>query len=268
MGVGKARGSMGNVTYRTVRGRTIGSQKRGGVDPATRAEGDTLTQFVFGLMARYASARAADIENSFSKTKYGSARNAFMKLNYEGFKNALESLYQVGMKASMITDAQLDEAVHSYATANPMVIVRAKIDGEPTVYLSGVWDSNLTFGTVSAASISGVALANDLQIGSNSTKSGAPVSATLSGFENVSLIDDGMFLELTESGETSNTIVNVNGATVSESDGKFVVSGTLASAIDSGTYTSIRVCVRHSEGIGELSNKTYSNIKVNYESPI
>ena len=70
--IGTARGSLGIITYRTVRGRTIGSQKRGGVDPATRADGDTLVQFIFGLMARYASARAADIQNSFSPTKYGS----------------------------------------------------------------------------------------------------------------------------------------------------------------------------------------------------
>lgn len=266
--IGTARGSLGIITYRTVRGRTIGSQKRGGVDPATRADGDTLVQFIFGLMARYASARAADIQNSFSPTKYGSARNAFMKLNYEGFKAALEPLYQTGMKVSLITNEQLDNAVHEYAASNPMVIYRAKIDGEPAVYLTGVWNSAISFGTVTAASIGGVALSDGVRIGSNSAKAGATVSATLSGFEEVNLIDDGMFLELTQSGESNDTVVQVNGATVSESNGNFVVSGTLASALPQETFSSLRVCVRHSEGIGELSNKVYSNVEVYYESPI
>ena len=266
--IGTARGSLGIITYRTVRGRTIGSQKRGGVDPTTRADGDTLTQFIFGLMARYASARAADIQNSFSPTKYGSPRNAFMKLNYEGFKAALEPLYQTGLKVSMITNEQLDTAVHEYATANPMVIYRAKIDGEPAVYLSGVWNSALTFGTVVSAKLGGVTLADGVEIGKNSVQSGKSVSATLQGFEEVNLIDDGMFLELTKLGASNDTIVQCTNVAVTGSDGNFVVSGKLADSISDGTYTNVRVCVRHSEGVGELSNKAYSNIVIKYESPI
>lgn len=262
IGIGKARGSMGNVTYRTVRGRTVGSLKRGSVDPATRAEGDTLTQFVFGLMARYAAARAADIENSFSKTKYGSARNAFMKLNYDGFKAALESLYQVGMKASMITDAQLDEAIHGYAAANPMVIVRAKIDGEPTVYLSGVWDSNMTFGTIASASIDNIELVNGMTIQKDNVSSGDTIRASLEGFEEVTLVGDGMFIELTKQGDTSDTIIKVNNVGVTGNGDSFTVSGNLAETIDPATYTNFRVCVRHKEGIGQLSNKVFSNIIV------
>lgn len=266
--IGTARGSLGIITYRTVRGRTIGSQKRGGVDPATRADGDTLVQFVFGLMARYASARSADIKNAFSPTKYGSARNAFMKLNYEGFKAALEPLYQTGLKVSMITDEQLNNAVHTYAEANPMVIYRAKLDGEPAVYLNGVWDSAILFGTVTAATLGGVALADGVEIDVEDVESGASLSATLSGFDNVTLIEDGMFLELTKSGDVNDTIVQVSGATVSQSDGKFVVSGTTTSAIAKGTYTSFRVCVRHEEGTGGLSNKVYKNVKVDDGNPL
>lgn len=266
--IGSARGSLGIITYRTVKGRTIGSQKRGGVDPATRADGDSLVQFVFGLMARYAAARSADIKKSFSMTKYGSSRNAFMKLNYDGFMAALEPLYQTGMKVSMITNEQLDEAVHSYAAANPMVIYRAKIDGEPAVYLNGIWDSNLSFGTITEVTLDSIKLTNGGRIGSNSTGSGKSVKATISGFENVTLIEDGMFLELSKVGANSNTIVKCTGVTVTKSEDKFIVSGKTSSAIAEGTYTSFRVCVRHGEGVGELSNKTYSNIEVYHEDPL
>ena len=140
MGVGKARGSMGNVTYRTVRGRTIGSQKRGGVDPATRADGETLTQFIFGLMARFVALHSADIKASFDGTKYGSARNAFIKLNYAAFVRALRALYQTGLKNTDISDSELEAAITAYATEHPDEIYRAKKYGE-VIYLNGAWSS-------------------------------------------------------------------------------------------------------------------------------
>lgn len=140
MGVGKARGSMGNVTYRTVRGRTIGSQKRGGVDPATRADGETLVQFIFGLMARFVALHAADIKASFDGTKYGSARNAFIKLNYSAFVRAQRDLYQTGLKNTDISDSELENAITVYATEHPDDIYRVKKGGE-VVYLSGAWAS-------------------------------------------------------------------------------------------------------------------------------
>lgn len=141
MGVGKARGSMGNVTYRTVRGRTIGSQKRGGVDPSTRVDGQTRYQFIFGLIARFVAAHAEDIKVSFADTKYGSARNMFIKLNYAAFFEALGGLFIQGVtNADAISDQEIETAVAEFAAANPTTIYRVKRDGE-TVYLTGAWNS-------------------------------------------------------------------------------------------------------------------------------
>lgn len=261
--IGTARGSLGIITYRTVRGRTIGSQKRGGVDPSTRAEGDTLTQFVFGLMARYASARSEDIKNAFSETKYGSARNAFMKLNYNPFVKALSPLYQTGMKASYITDEELDNAVHTYAAANPMEIVRAKLDGEPIVYLSGVWDSNIKFGRMYSASIGGTTLSDGVTV--SSFAQGASVKATLKGFEDITLIEEGMFVDIAEDGDVASTVVQCTGVTVTKKGDDYEVAGTLASAIAEATNAQVTVSVRHSEGIGELTNKVYNNVTFKVE---
>lgn len=179
MGVGKARGSMGNVTYRTVRGRTIGSQKRGGVDPATRADGETLVQFIFGLMARFVALHAADIKASFDGTKYGSARNAFIKLNYSAFARALKDLYQTGLKNTDISDSEMESAITAYATEHPDEIYRVKKDGE-VVYLSGAWTSedNPEEGgsakvTVSNLLVGGSALASNgsMKLGTEKTTS-------------------------------------------------------------------------------------------------
>lgn len=141
MGVGKARGSMGNVTYRTVRGRTIGSQKRGGVDPSTRVDGQSRHQFIFGLIARFVAAHAEDIKVSFVDTKYGSARNMFIKLNYAAFSEALSGLFVQGVTTvDAISDIEIEAAIAEFAAANPTTIYRVKRDGE-TVYLSGAWSS-------------------------------------------------------------------------------------------------------------------------------
>ena len=133
---------MGNVTYRTVRGRTIGSQKRGGVDPSTRVDGQTKYQFIFGLIARFVAAHAEDIKVSFADTKYGSARNMFIKLNYAAFSEALSGLFVQGVtNADAIYDQEIETAVAEFAAANPTTIYRVKRDGE-TVYLTGAWSSD------------------------------------------------------------------------------------------------------------------------------
>ena len=56
--------------------------------------------------------------------------------------------------------------------------------------------------------------------------------------------------------------------TVAKSDDKYIVSGRTASGIGEGTYTTLRVCVRHEEGVGGLSNKVYNNFKVTYADPL
>lgn len=139
MGVGSAKKSMGNVTYRTVRGRTIGSQKVAN-RPLTRAEDVSLQQFVFGLINRYMTLHAADIQVSFNKTKYGSERNYFVKINFPELRAAFTSLYRSGQTSvDAISDAQIEAAVLAYVQNNPTSIYRVRKSGFPVVYLTGEW---------------------------------------------------------------------------------------------------------------------------------
>lgn len=141
MGVGSAKKSMGNVTYRTVRGRTIGSQKVAS-RPLTRAEDISLQQFIFGLITRFMAIHAADIMVSFNRTKYGSERNYFAKVNFSALRLALTPLYNAGVTSvDDISDAQISQAIATYATANPQSIYRVKRSGYEVVYLSGEWSS-------------------------------------------------------------------------------------------------------------------------------
>ena len=149
----KWRNSIGNVTFRTVRGRTIASEKVAerplNTDAATRVPGVkamSIKQMTFGLITRFAKTHETSINESFDKTKYGTARNYFMKVNYPGMSAAFASLYsQIDDSATdtmAISDEAIEEAVTDYATGNPTSIYRVRKSGAATTYLSGAWDDS------------------------------------------------------------------------------------------------------------------------------
>lgn len=142
MGVGKTRGSVGNMTYRIVRGRTISSEKVA-ERPTTRGIGSGSVQnALFGMVAMYADAHATDIQVSFNKTQYGSQRNNFMKLNFGALRSALLSLASTAkLNGFLPTMDAIETAVSDYATDNPTKIVRVKLAGFDKKYLSGPWSS-------------------------------------------------------------------------------------------------------------------------------
>ena len=138
MGVGRSRKSMGNVTYRTVRGRTIGSQKRSG-DVVTRVPNAVQEQSraLFRAISMYISLHRADVNASFDKTKYGSQGNYFMKWNKQAIRAAVSGV--IYGNSSM---EEIVSAIETYATENPKSIYRVKKSGVPPMYLTGAWDSS------------------------------------------------------------------------------------------------------------------------------
>ena len=142
MGVGKTRGSVGNMTYRVIRGRTISSERLG-KRPLTRGlASGSVQNALFGMVAMYMDAHATDIQVSFNKTQYGSQRNYFMKLNFAALKSALFSLAGTARANGSLPSLDVIEtAVNDYATSNPTKIIRVKLAGFDMKYLTGVWSS-------------------------------------------------------------------------------------------------------------------------------
>lgn len=141
MGVGRARKSMGNVTYRTLRGRTIGSQKRGKVD--TRATNLTRAQAIFGMVSMFMQEHGSDIEVSFNKSRYGSSRNYFFRTNKVALERALNPILAGVMASGAYPPvSDIEAAITAYATDNPTEILRVKLRGFDNVYLSGAWSSD------------------------------------------------------------------------------------------------------------------------------
>lgn len=140
--MGRAKKSAGNATFRTVRGRTIASQKV--AKKGTQTGKMSKNQFALAVISRFASLKAGDIRVSFDATTYGSKRNAFFKLNYDQMKKAIEKLYTDSLlhgAANMPSDAEILEAVADYAAKNKQAIYRVKRAGFPVVYLTGEWTS-------------------------------------------------------------------------------------------------------------------------------
>lgn len=79
LAIGKSVKSAGNLTYKTVRGRTIASQRITSNKSNTQAQGVQRSRF--GAIAQCMQLFLPYVNNFFEKTKYGSSRNQYVRLN-------------------------------------------------------------------------------------------------------------------------------------------------------------------------------------------
>lgn len=145
IGIGKSRKSMGNVTYRSVRGRTIGSQKRvaGEQGAITRGLGGNIRKPLFAMINLFMAAHSSDIEVSFNKSKYGSQRNYFFTVNYSSLSKALQSLAAAASNTGVLPSlSDIEAAITAYVTANPTSVYRVKLSGFEVQYMEGAWTSD------------------------------------------------------------------------------------------------------------------------------
>lgn len=141
LGIGRAKKSAGNLTYRTVRGRCIASQKQEKRGPVKGAY--SIAQATFSLVSTFMRAHAADIDVSFDKTACGSSRNNFYKTNKSALAAALATLAnEYAYAKNKANIAAIDAAIAAYAQQNPQAIVRVKLSGFDNVYLTGAWSSD------------------------------------------------------------------------------------------------------------------------------
>lgn len=141
LGVGRGRKSAGNLTYRTVRGRCIASQRR---EKTGNPSGNiSIAQATFSIISTFIRAHASDIDVSFNKSTYGSARNNFYKKNKSALAAAVTSLasaYSASKNKPSATE--IDAAVAAYAQTNQSAIIRVDLAGYDIVYLTGPWSSD------------------------------------------------------------------------------------------------------------------------------
>lgn len=79
LAIGKSYKSAGNLTYKTVRGRTIASQRITQNKSNTAAQGAQRSRF--GATAQCMQLFLPYVNNFFERSKYGSARNQYVRMN-------------------------------------------------------------------------------------------------------------------------------------------------------------------------------------------
>lgn len=79
LAIGKSRKSAGNLTYKTVRGRTIASQRITENKSNSPAQG--IQRGRFGTTAQCIQLFLPYVNNFFEKTRFGSSRNQYVKVN-------------------------------------------------------------------------------------------------------------------------------------------------------------------------------------------
>ena len=180
MGVGRSKKSMGNVTYRVVRGRTIGSQKRGqGTTGATtRGMQGNLRKPLFAMINMFMSAHKTDIQVSFNKSQYGSQRNYFFTVNYSALATALQALAVSAAGSGLLPlESEIESTITAYATANPSAIYRVKLAGFENVFMTGAWSSEDN--PVSGGSADGLGIGT-AKVTVGSDEYNAPISLSIS----------------------------------------------------------------------------------------
>jgi len=204
IGVGKSTGSVGDWTYRVLRGRTISSQKRGKAD--TRALTLTRAQAIFGMISMFMEKYSTDIQVSFNKSKYGSQRNYFFRINKRALEAALEPLIPDTMvNASYPPVADVENAIAAYATENPTKILRVKLQGFENVFLTGAWshdDNPISGGAVDGL---GVGEARTQETGSEAALS-APTAISLNYHAGAKIVRGAGKVTLTGAGIPSGTV--------------------------------------------------------------
>lgn len=133
LAIGKSVKSAGNLTYKTMRGRTIASQR------ITTNKSNTLPQSIqrsrFGRAAQAAQLIQVFIDSCYEKSKYGSARNSFMHLNknYTAFgliqevREGVIPVVDVFVPAFASTPEEGDSYIRYSAYGTSPIIVRETV---------------------------------------------------------------------------------------------------------------------------------------------
>lgn len=256
--MGRAQKSAGNGTFRTVRGRTIVSQKV--AKRGTIVGNLSKNQFALAVISRFASVHATDIQNSFDKTTYGSERNAFFKLNYGAMKEAVSQLYLESLKvgaAKLPSDAEIEQAIATYAAANPNTIYRVKKAGHPVIYLSGEWSSDANPSVVLSVEIGNKVYANNAD--SPLLKSGQAIEITFDGSIPTNTTISAKTYTTPGSNPTMTTLEGNNFATLSSSADNVLIYSVASGASD--RYLSIL----YIGGVAVRSFKTLSDDGTNFD---
>lgn len=139
--IGKARKSVGGITYRLRKGRTLAARKRGpsAASKAMVREQDGFLIYpatAFYFCQYWCRRWHNSIKKSFDKSRKGSEFNNFARLNMKVFQRIVEDMNMRGAETIPLVMYGL---INEWCELHPNQMVRIKKKGMPTVYNNGSW---------------------------------------------------------------------------------------------------------------------------------
>lgn len=144
VGVGrKTTGTIDGITYYTRNGKTFARSTPTMPASAYNSPDAKVRQAIFKMVQMHIKLHLRTIRQTIT-AKNGSPSNRYYSLNGKALTLALHTLAEQMVDGELVTIDDVEQAISTYAAANPKAIIIASKSGYQEVYLTGAWPSTIT----------------------------------------------------------------------------------------------------------------------------
>lgn len=144
VGIGrKSSGTIDGITYYTRNGKTFARSAPTMPASAYNNPDAKVRQAIFKMVQMHMKLHLRTIRQTIT-AKNGSPSNRYYSLNGKALGLALRTLAEQYVDGEAVTIDDVEQAISTYAAANPKAIIIASKSGYQEVYLTGAWPSTIT----------------------------------------------------------------------------------------------------------------------------
>ena len=152
VGIGrKSSGTIDGITYYTRNGKTFARSAPTMPASAYNNPDAKVRQAIFKMVQMHMKLHLRTIRQTIT-AKNGSPSNRYYSLNGKALSLALRTLAEQYVDGEAVTIDDVEQAISTYAAANPKAIIIASKSGYQEVYLTGPWPSTITLNALSGDS--------------------------------------------------------------------------------------------------------------------
>ena len=145
----KTTGSVDGIVYVHVNGKTYAKSAPIMPKGMYNTPEAKKRQALFALVMMHIKFHRGEFNFLFDKGSSWSPSNAYHKRNAKALRAALDTLADRMVAGDMISNTEVENAIATYATANPYAIVLADKAPYAVTYLTGSWPATITLSTAS-----------------------------------------------------------------------------------------------------------------------
>lgn len=136
--------TLDSVVYYTVNGKTYARRLPDMPRAMFNTPAAKKRQALFKLVNMHTRYHSGEFTHLFDKGNSWNSRNAYVKANGKALYAALDALADRMVNGELVTATEVENAISTYATANPTAIVLADKAPYAVKYLTGTWPATIT----------------------------------------------------------------------------------------------------------------------------